>query len=240
MSDPKYLLSPLGSVCHREMSERTDGTIIAVIGNIAVGKTTFCKNLKTLYENMGLHERVIILNESSMFSQERLDAFYEDPEANACSFQMYNENKRFEQMKLALWLRSQGYVVIMDNCLLFDIVFALSNKKYFSTSQWSAYKDTFRSHLAEVGPIDRLFYLSAPPSICKARALRRGRPCDEMIDLSYLRLLDQSYDARFETVADERRYCVCSTRVDWRTFRPIAEESWAPSVESGRPVLVSV
>ena len=210
-----------------------NGCIIAVTGNLGVGKTTFCTHLKCRIVQMYdiTADRVVVIAEPA-FDDGRLEEFYSDKERYAASFQRYMEDRRYKIMKEAHVKKSAGYIVIVDQSLLFDIVFARANKVYFTDEQWAAYKTTYTRHLAEFDAVDAVVYIRALPGVCKRRVTDRDRheerdrpitddgvdSAEESIPLSYLSTLHGLYDGRFAKIRMNPRLAIASLCFDWGVF----------------------
>lgn len=179
-------------------------TIIAILGNIGVGKTTLTKHLQDELSN-------------SLLIQEPVDQWLKikDPETGENILQRFYQDKKrwtytFENiafitrlMRLIEALQSDQSTIILDGSLATDKnIFAqmLHQDGFMDPLEWQAYNlwNNFYQHYVMQHRIIYV-YLKTDPQIALQRIHHRGRPEEKNIKIDYLTKLDQQYEQWLQT-----------------------------------------
>ncbi|MCX7606433.1 MAG: deoxynucleoside kinase, partial [Bacteroidia bacterium] len=164
---------------------------IALAGNIGVGKTyaTYLLSQALRYE--------------AAFEDDRenpfLMDFYQDMVRWAFPMQIYLLNKRLES---TLAIQRSERDCVQDRTLYEDAeVFApvLREMDILPSREYEVYRALFEKIASLVKPPDLLVFLRASVPTLVDQILARGRPYEENISLEYLRKLNQTYEAWYES-----------------------------------------
>lgn len=171
-------------------------------GNISVGKTTFLKRIAS--QSVELRDMVEIVPEpvgkwqdvgDSHFNI--LDAFYENPERYAYTFQNYvfvtrmmqEKDSRGTNRELRLLERS----VFSDRMVFVRAVHEAHWMSEMELSIYDSWFDPIVSSLPGLVP-DAFIYLRAEPEICYSRLLNRARAEENTVTLEYLQGLHDKHE----------------------------------------------
>lgn len=178
---------------------------ICVEGNISVGKTTFLQKIAT--EIIELRDLVEIVPEPVDKWKDvgpdhfnLLDAFYNEPERYAYTFQNYVFATRL--MKEQETSKGIKPLRLMERSIFSDrLVFvrAVHEAKWMSELELRIYEswfDPFISALPGLVP-DGFIYLRASPDTCLQRLHMRNRPEERSVTLDYLRGLHEKHEQCF-------------------------------------------
>lgn len=178
---------------------------ICVEGNISVGKTTFLQKIAN--EIIELRDLVEIVPEPVDKWKDvgpdhfnLLDAFYNEPERYAYTFQNYVFATRL--MKEQETSKGMKPLRLMERSIFSDrLVFvrAVHEAKWMSELELRIYEswfDPFISALPGLVP-DGFIYLRASPDTCLQRLHMRNRPEERSVTLEYLRGLHEKHEQCF-------------------------------------------
>ena len=194
--------------------------IFDISGNIGVGKSEIISKLKQLTENRNdfiiVDEPVDIWEKTYVNGKNILEAFYENKENMAFTFQMFVMDTIYQRL---LEIRSQAkekskklgkpVIVIMERTLLSSYnVFAkmLYNEKYINGYEWICYTQYYNRIVNNI-EINGYIYIRTDPKTCFNRIKTRGRPGEDNITLTYLRKCDMYHETFYNLIKNKYR-CV--------------------------------
>lgn len=159
---------------------------VAIEGNIGAGKSSILAELRrrrwsTWQEPVEAWD---------------LDGFYADPSRHAFEFSL-NVLHSFCSVPNA----EDGTVVVERCPLACRHVFTqlLVNDGHLSQVQWTAFKEA--ADVLGWAP-DAIVYVDVPVGVCLERIKTRGRRCEAVVDVQYLRRLEFQYDTLFKFAGD--------------------------------------
>ena len=178
-------------------------TILSINGSLGVGKTSFVQNLRKLVPNaIYLNEPVDLWLQikDDESGENLLDLFYSDKKRWSYTFQNVVFITRLNLLLNALADPSSD-LIIMDGSLASDKnIYArmLHDDGYMSSIEWNAYNvwDHFSSQQIGVHQVYQV-YLKCDPKVVMERVIKRGRPEEHTIDITYLEKLQKYYDQQF-------------------------------------------
>lgn len=203
-----------------QASAPAPSNLIYVAGNIAAGKSTFCRLLQ-----QALRASLV---EENVGRNPYLDWFYTDMARWSFHVDVHFLTLRGGAVRREF--RPGGAPAVFDRCYLEGSVFAAVA---YATGQVSAAEratfelllETFDSLLPPPGV---LVYLSAEPSALLRRVANRGRPYEHGMSLDYLRALQEEYERWFETYERSPKIRVetgaADLRYDLTTAQSIADQ----------------
>jgi len=172
--------------------------IIAVEGNIGVGKSTFLSHMKrTVYYMFGT--KVIYLEEpvglwQNLAGKDMLKQFYSDQEKHAFEFQMLASISRLKllqdsikQNKNAVYVIERSY---MSDFFIFTRMLAQQNKL---TPQQQAILNMWFSSISL--KIDHVVYLKSSPAVAHERCVKRNRTGEDAVSLEYIEACHDKYES---------------------------------------------
>lgn len=160
--------------------------IIAIAGNIGVGKTTLT--------NMIAKEFKFDAEFEEEANNPYISDFYSDMNRWAFNMQVHLLISRLKQ---AISLQRKETNVVLDRSLYEDAeIFApnLLAMGMMSHRDYTTYKGLFDSVLQLIEPPDLIIYLKASLSTLVERIDKRGRDYEDSIRIEYLRRLNERYD----------------------------------------------
>lgn len=158
--------------------------LIAIAGNIGVGKTTLSDRLAQRLAGQVLYEPY----DSNPF----LPEVYAGKQELALDSQLYFLANRAEQ--LALETLVPGQVYIADYVFDKELIYA---RKLLNEAQRELYERLYRPLVRQVVTPVVVLYLRATVACCLERIHQRGRPYEQGINESFLTSLDQAYECVF-------------------------------------------
>jgi deoxyadenosine/deoxycytidine kinase len=167
-------------------------TYIAIAGNIGCGKSTLVDFICRQYEVEPFFEP----NAENPY----LKDFYGDMKRWAFHSQIYFLAHKF-RIHQELEQQRGRLTVVQDRTIFEDAeVFAahLFQRKFISERDWAVYNDLYRTILASLEPPDLMIYLRASVKTIKKRIKLRARPEEQAIPTSYLKALNELYEAWFK------------------------------------------
>jgi len=192
------------------IAESQDGSLLlpskkltfCIEGNISVGKTTFLKRIAS--QSVELRDMVEIVPEPVGKWQDVgdnhfniLDAFYENPERYAYTFQNYVFVTRLMQEKdsrdTSRELRLLERSVFSDRMVFVRAVHEAHWMSEMELSIYDSWFDPIVSSLPGLVP-DAFIYLRAEPEICFNRLQSRARTEENAVTLEYLQGLHEKHE----------------------------------------------
>ncbi len=174
---------------------------IAVEGNIGAGKTTLTHKLATHYGAELLLEKF----EDNTF----LPKFYAEPERYAFPLELSFLAERYQQLNQKNTNPNLfSDLVISDYFLSKSLIFARTN---LSEEEFRLFWQLFDIMFQSVTKPDLLIYLYAPVDKLIQNIIRRGRPYEQEIQVSYLERIQSQYLEFLRKHADQLRVLVIDT-----------------------------
>ena len=159
---------------------------IAVAGNIGVGKSTLVELLCRTYGIKPFFEP----NEENPY----LTDFYADMSTWAFHSQVFFLSHKF---RIHRELDQTPGIVVQDRTIYEDAeVFAtaLHQSGRMSDRDWKTYAELYHTICSSLRPPDLMIYLKCSIATTRKRIKLRGRPSEQAIETSYLKLLQKNYD----------------------------------------------
>ena len=174
---------------------------ISIEGGIGASKSTLMKFLLEFVEKKGkkmveIPEPVDQWKESGI-----LDAFYQNVDKYAYTFQTVAFSTRVEMIKRKWRENPNAQIFISERCPLSDRLFVdlLRDSGSFDEPSFIAYQlwaDSWESMVPK--PPDLIVYLATPPEECLRRMKIRNRSSEvDAVDLDYQTKLIQKHDEKF-------------------------------------------
>ena len=160
---------------------------IALAGNIGAGKTQLCSFLCAKYDLKPFYEP----NDENPY----LADFYGDMKAYAFKSQIYFLTHKF---RLHRELEREAGAAVQDRTIYEDAeIFAtnLRRQKVIDGRDWATYWDLYQTVSQSLRPPDLMIYLRAPVRTLRQRIAQRGRDFEQNLPVSYLRRLNDLYEA---------------------------------------------
>ncbi len=176
---------------------KMQAAIIIVEGNIASGKTTFLgqlsKKYKVMYEPVGeWMELRVKPGDESLF-----ELYYADKAKYSFAFQMMALQTRFANLiKMRNELPGDS-VIICERSIFTDYeIFAKMAHAdgFISDIEFEVYKSWFKLITGFASDIAGTIYLRAPPETCMARALKRARPGEDVLNVEFLTKVHDAHE----------------------------------------------
>jgi deoxyadenosine/deoxycytidine kinase len=166
---------------------------IGISGNIGAGKTTLCE---------GLSKLGFTIYGEPVKDNPFLNKFYNDPKQFAFIMQIFMLTKRYESTKKIIENKTKG---IQDRTIYEDKIFVsvLYDDGIMDEDQKKTYEDLVSLMLENIVMPDFLIYLDTNPQDCLERIKRRGRTCEESIELSYLQKLHNYYERFIKDISEK-------------------------------------
>jgi len=170
---------------------------IALMGNIAAGKSTLADCLATLI-------RCIVFHEPVGEVKPLLDAFYANEPDSATQLQLAFLTARTKILD-AIRNTLPTHTVIMDRTIYEDMLFTIAQvlSGRISRPWWDVYKTLFTVLVSFMPQPDVIVYLQTRPGVCLERYHSRGRD-GETLGLDYLEFLDVLYSVLAERLPPDR------------------------------------
>jgi deoxyadenosine/deoxycytidine kinase len=160
---------------------------VAIAGNIGAGKSTLVDFLCKTYGISPFFEP----NDENPY----LSDFYEDMNRWSFHSQVYFLAHKF---RIHQELEKTPGVVVQDRTIYEDaeiFATALFQSKRMTARDWKTYQELYSTILQSLRPPDLLIYLKCSIKTTKQRIQMRGRAMEQSIPTSYLRMLQDLYDA---------------------------------------------
>ena len=168
----------------------TQRKFIAVAGNIGSGKSSLVQFLTGTYNVAPFYEP----NDENPY----LADFYADMKSWAFHSQMFFLSNKF---RMHLEVDRTDGVVVQDRTIFEDaeiFATALHQMGKIDGRDWQTYWEFYQTILGAIQPPDLLIYVRAPIRTLRKRISLRGRPMEQNIPLSYLKLLERLYEGWIE------------------------------------------
>lgn len=188
--------------------------IVSLEGIIGAAKTTTLAELERLDPERKIYT---IVREPVEEWQPRLEKFYENPAANALSFQMYVIASRIRTLLTAIANEPRNsHMFIVERSVIADYLFAgLNLKEKTDFESYEIYHHALTATWAAMIIPDVSIFLDASIEHCMERIADRKRPGEEAISVDYMSSLALSHRLTFrEECAD------CITIPDSHTLQP--------------------
>lgn len=174
--------------------------LVAIVGGIAVGKTTIGNMIVSNCDSVKLIEEDVSENEF-------LEDFYDDMPKWA-----------FHSRISTLAMIASNYVVndiskdiiLMDRCLDELITFARLQfeKGNLSRREFKVYCQLYDDIVAFAPKIDKYIYCYCPPEISMERIKKRNRKFEQGIDLNYIIRLNKQYDTWIDSLDKQKVFYI--------------------------------
>jgi deoxyadenosine/deoxycytidine kinase len=176
--------------------------LIAVSGNIGVGKSTFVS-----YYGKKLHAEIL-----SEPISEYINEYYSNPEKYSFIFQLDVLNKRVANILNA----DINEYVLTDRFIDEDREFELMRYEngYITPEQHKLYTEVYQNYLKILPKPALTVYLKITPELTLERCRMRDRECEKSIPLEYLQKLHN----RYEILMDEKKKNEKVLYVDYSKF----------------------
>lgn len=178
--------------------------IITIDGNIGSGKTTFINKMKQYANEYKINNLVFLEEPVKQWSEIQvnditiLEAFYNDPERYAFSFQMLAFISRLSLFLEAIE-NNPNSIIISERSILTDkFIFAkmLHENGHIDEYSYKIYNLWFEYFVSKL-PEHRHIYLYSDPKNTIHRINKRQRPGESKIDMNYLRSCHEFHNDMF-------------------------------------------
>lgn len=158
---------------------------IAVVGNIASGKTTAAKILADALKAEIVYEPFI--------KNPFLPLFIEDKKRWAFTTELFFLRDRIKQHEMVKNLLEKNHVVVDSGMLMSTWVYSKNQYRegYLTKSEWQFYLDLHKELKKQYLDEHIVVFVKCPPSIAFERIKRRGRDFERGYDLIYLSQLQK-------------------------------------------------
>ncbi|XP_048848446.1 deoxyguanosine kinase, mitochondrial [Brienomyrus brachyistius] len=181
---------------------------VSIEGNIAVGKSTFAKLLRSASKDWEVVPEPVSkwqkVDTSQQSATNLLDMMYKDPQRWAYTFQTFSCMTRLRtqlQPPPQRFLRACATPVqVFERSVYSDrYIFALNMVQLgcMGSAEWAVYQDWHSFLVEQFGrrlELEGIIYLKAPPEICHKRLGRRGRDEEKGVELAYLERLHTQHE----------------------------------------------
>lgn len=167
------------------------GKTIAIAGNIGTGKSSLVEFLTRTYGIEPFYEP----NDENPY----LPDFYQDMKRWAFHSQLYFLSNKFRMHRQ---LEQLSGVVVLDRTIYEDaeiFATALHDMRKFTGRDWETYWNFYQTILDSIRPPDLMIYLRCSMRTLRKRIRNRGRAMEQDIPLSYLKRLQNLYEAWVST-----------------------------------------
>lgn len=183
--------------------------LIAIEGNIGVGKSTLAGNLKE-------HLNCVVMDEP-VKENPYLELFYQDPKRYGLEMQFFLAGSRLKMHFEAIQEASRG-IVILDRSIYGDSVFCKLNNRFGNISNLGreTYFNFWNAIYPMIGIPEKIIYLDAKTETCMDRIKLRGREYEKAIDVNYIIGLSELYK---EMIRDMGKLGSQVYVIDWENFK---------------------
>ncbi|XP_077571235.1 deoxyguanosine kinase, mitochondrial-like [Stigmatopora nigra] len=218
-------------------SSRHEVKRVSIEGNIAVGKSTFAKLLRSACPDwevvsepvskwQNIDSGTLKGTSPQKTVSNLLGMMYQDPKRWSYTFQTHSCMTRFKtqlQPMSAHLLGSQGAgIQVYERSVYSDrYIFALNMFELgcIDSTEWAVYQDWHSLLVEQFGhqvALEGIIYLKAPPEKCMERLERRGRPEEATVELDYLQKLHKQHQNWLVDKTTEIHF-------EWLTKIPVLE-----------------
>ncbi len=191
-------------------------TYIAIAGNIGAGKSTLVDFLCRTYGVQPFFEPgVENPNAATANENPYLKDFYGDMKAWGFQSQVFFLTHKF---RVHQELDKTAGLVVQDRSIYEDAeVFAtaLHRSGKITDRDWQTYSELYATICDAIKPPDLMVYLKCSLKTTKQRIRLRGRAMEQAIPTSYLRLLQDAYDAWFVRWKSSEVLVIDTDRLDY-------------------------
>lgn len=177
--------------------------LIAIAGNIGVGKTTLARRLSEKF-GWDVHYESVINNPY-------LDDFYQDMKRWSFNLQMYFLSHRFRTLKA---IADAQRSAVQDRTIYEDVeIFAKSlfEQGYMAERDYKTYRDLFYDMMPYIPAPNVIIYLKASTSTLMDRIRQRGRGFEKTISKDYILFLNNSYEKWIAQAKNEHQILVINS-----------------------------
>lgn len=193
------------------------GTVTIIEGNIGVGKSTFARALAAA---LGPETLLHMEPDDEGDKNPYLADYYADPKRWGFTLQVHQLALRFSAHVYANQHAScAGHHAVLDRSYFGDTCFArmLAKAGTMLPKEYDSYESIYHEMTKFVLLPNFCIRLEAEPSVCARRIQKRlegrpGRKCEGVIDLAYLKALDDEIDF---TVSVLESHGVATIRLNW-------------------------
>jgi deoxyadenosine/deoxycytidine kinase len=208
------------------IEKRKQIKMVAIEGNIAVGKSTLIKSLLNLHGDefeLIKEPSDIWLNSFVSTGENMLDAFYKDEKKYASIFQMYALTTRLQRFVEAITETNKKVVVVertpySDRECFFRVQVAKGNIGEFEAKCYETFFNLQESIL-NFKP-DYVVYLKTSAEKCLERRKERGLKEEESVNLEYLQSL---HDAHEKFIKEFDSVEVIDGELDYRSDKQVID-----------------
>ncbi|USD39448.1 MULTISPECIES: deoxynucleoside kinase [Ferrimonas] len=197
------------------MNQTQDFKLIAIEGNIGVGKSTLLPKLADRLSNLDDRPWRLIIEEvdTDPEFQRLLKAFTNDP-SQRINFQRYITNKRAETCQDL----DPGFNYIIERSLFSDLVFCQANLAEACRPDGKDldYYYDIQDKLEDYPQVSAVVYLKSDPIVSYERMLSRGRDAEVGTPQSYIQLISDCHNTFLPHICD--KYNTQLLTVDWTHF----------------------
>lgn len=186
---------------------------VALVGSLAVGKSTIVSGLKNIMDNC-----IFVVEDASK------NLFLED-------FYMDMSKWGFHTQISSLAMITENYlscndekIIIYDRCVDEIITFAMMQFEHgnMSEKEFRVYESLYNSILLIMPPVDLFIYCKCPADISLERIKIRNRIFEQDIGIDYLRELNTYYEKWINTIEKDRIETInTSAEIDVQLIRDI-------------------
>ncbi len=197
------------------MSSDAGRIYIAIAGNIGAGKSTLVDFLCRTYGVAPFFEPGVDGGSDEGGENPYLADFYADMRAWGFHSQLYFLTHKF---RIHQALDETPGIVVQDRSIYEDAeVFAsaLHKSGKISARDWKLYGELYETICNAITPPDLMVYLKCSLKTTKQRIKLRGREMEQSIPTSYLKLLQESYDAWFAKWTKSEVLVLDTDRLDY-------------------------
>ena len=196
------------------LSERVknrNGLIVALDGNIGVGKSTCLmkiydkyvgeKKVKVFFEPAGEIDPNYPIPKSHF-----LDKFYENPKKYAFTHQLMLFQTRINTLMEAIYYKKNGYLVFMDRCIIADMIFqsVMCEDDMLTAEEVASLGKLLTMYNINYGlpenGVDEIFLFESSPSNSLENCQKRNHPCEKAIGIDYLIKLEKNFSTFYQTL----------------------------------------
>jgi deoxyadenosine/deoxycytidine kinase len=175
---------------------------VSLQGNIAAGKTSFFKILKTKTEYLNRYSPLQFIfadeplsewdkKEYSNNTSSILDLFYHDKSKYAFQFQINAFTSRLIHLIKAANNLDRDGVLITERSMISDRMFFENLKSIVTETEYTIYQNFYDVICKNINSCEKvMIYFNTTPQLCYDRIIKRARGAEQNISLDYLKDLD--------------------------------------------------
>lgn len=160
---------------------------LEILGNIASGKTTLCKNMGkkgylSIFENF---------QDNPFFEN-----FYKDPQAYSFETELTFLLQHYHSIKIPI----KKKMIACDYSLFLDMAYADVN---LTGNRHKLFTEIVEELLIEIGHPLQIIHLTCPEEILLQRIAARNRDVEKSISVEYLKALSKAISSRLKKIPDQ-------------------------------------